>query len=54
MPAGNDITLTLNDPNFTDPGYDIIDQYAGGFTLNKTGGVNSGLESGYYIYWAIA
>ena len=51
--SGNDVTLTLNDPNFTDPGYDIIDQYAGGFTLNKTGGV-TGLESGYYIYWAIA
>tara|TARA_B100001989_G_C24546101_1_gene470886 strand:+ start:856 stop:3102 length:2247 start_codon:yes stop_codon:yes gene_type:complete len=51
--SGNDTTLTLNNPNFSDPGYDIIDPLAGGFTLNKTGGT-TGLESGYYIYWAIA
>ena len=51
--TGVDDTLTLNNPNYTDQNIDIIDPLAGGFTLHNNGGIN-GINSGYYIYWAIA
>ena len=51
--AGNDPTLAVNNPNYTEQSLDFVDPYNGGFTINYVN-ATYGIATGWYIYWAIA